>query len=392
MQMPSPQDAAVQSAINNQQIRAHLLTVCPPMYQVITDTVVNPAVTPNFNFTFQNIGLIRGFMLEITALITNPASGSSTLTLSQDGISNLLQRIVLNDYSNVQRINTTGQHLALINSIRQGRAFLSSTPSDNPTGFGANQTVISAPTTIAMNSTGNIRMYYWIPCAYASDMLAGAIFGGTTQSTANVQLTFATSAQAVVSNTSDPTFAMYQGAGAVAGVTLTNIVVKVYQEYLDQIPFVGGFPLLPPDDINTIYELKDLSRSQLTVGSDIYLPFSNYRHFMSTILKINNQNNGVYPASGSDVNTFSIRTANTTDVFKVTPQMLSAFTREFIWNDMPKGTHLFSHRKKPIFTQQTGNTAIVVNLNTVNTNATIIVNYEAFANLTSVQGAATLGS
>lgn len=347
---------------------------------------VNVTVNPN------NVGLIHGFLIEMTALITNPASGSSVLSLTPHGPANLLQQVVFNDIDNYQRINTVGWHLAHLASIRQKRPYFSSTPSDSPIGYGSNWNVIKAPATIAVNSTATVYMYYWIPLAYSDTDLTGAMYSNVINAQSTLQLVLSTAAQAVVANTVDPTLAVYQGAGAVAGVTLTNVTINVYQDYWDQLPMGPDGPILPAIDLNTIYELKNTAFPAPVVGQDTYIGFSNYRHFMSTVLIYDNQTGGAYPANGSDVNYISIRSANTLDLRKQDANSWASDTRRILNTDMPAGTYLFDTRGRPIFTSATGNMNIVLNPSLVNANAAILVGWEMLANVKQVASASSLAS
>jgi hypothetical protein len=394
-QLTPAQQVAMQAqkaVAQNMANRNAVLQQAYPMLQGINAQTVQPANQTQINIAPQNVGLIKGFLVRMTATITNPAAGSSVLTRTPQGPANLLQSVVFTDLQNYQRINTSGWHLSMIDSAKQGRPFLSSTPSDSPMGYGSNWNVISAPQTIATNSSANISMYYWVPLAYSETDLTGAIYANVVNATMNLQLNLSTAAQAVVANTADPTLAMYQGAGAVAGVTLTNVAITVYQSYLDQLPTVNGAPILPTMDLNTIYEFKNTSLTGMNVGQDFYIGYSNFRHFLSTTAMFDNQNAGVYPAAGSDVNYWSFRTANYTDTRKADPYTWAALARRKLLTDPPVPVYYFDHRDKPIFTTQTGNTNLVLNPATVNANAQVLVGWEALANVSQLVNAGTLAA
>lgn len=385
------QNAAKAQAMNA-QARAMVVANAFPMMQSIFSQTFQPASQTQINIPPQNVGLIKGFLVKLSALVTNPNSGSTTLTLTALGAANLVQRFVFTDLQNYQRINTSGWHIAMLNSAKQGRPFLSSTASDSPIGFGSNYTVIKAPATIATNTTGTINMYYWIPLAYTDVDLTGAIYANVVNATMNLQMTLATAAQAVVSSSSDPTLAVYQGSGAVAGVTLTNVVVTVYQMYYDQLPMSQQGPILPVIDLNTMYELKDTNFTALVVNSDFNMAYSNFRHFLSTTCIFNNQTGGAYPTAGSDVNYFSFRTANYTDARKADPYTWAALVRRKLMTDPPIGVYYFDHREKPIYTTQFGNVNLVLNASTVNTGASIPVGWEMLANVNNLVNAGSLAS
>lgn len=395
-QLTPAQQAAMQSQQLQAQNMANRMAVLGqgfPMLQSVYANTFQPATQTQVNIPPQNVGLIKGFLVKMSALITNPASGSTTLTLTQFGPANLLQSVVFTDLQNYQRINTTGWHLFTLDSAKQGRPFLSSTASDSPVGFGSIFNVVKAPATIAANNTGTIYMYYWIPMAYSDTDLTGAIYANVVNATMNLQLNIATAAQAVVANTADPTLAIYQGAGAVAGVTLTNVTVQIYQSYLDQLPVdQNGRPILPALDLNTMYELKNTALTSVVVAQDFPIAYSNFRHFLSTSVIFNNQLTGVYPAAGSDVNYWSFRTANYTDTRKADPFTWAALARRKLMTDMPLGSYFFDHREKPIYTTQTGNTNLILNASTVNAGAQCMVGWEMLANVSNLINASSLSA
>jgi len=208
----------------------------------------------------------------------------------------------------------------------------------------------------------------------------------------NLQLTLATAAQAIVANTADPTLAIYQGAGAVAGVTLTNVNIQIYQSYIDQLPQSKNGPILPSVDLNTMYELKNTTFSAIVQSQDFYMSYSNFRHFLSTIAIFDNQSNGVYPAAGSDVNYFSFRSANATDLRKADPYTWAAMTRRKLLTDTPVPVYYFDTRNKPIYTTQSGNMSLVLNASLVNAGANIPVGWEMLANVSNLLNASSLSS
>lgn len=381
----------------NMQARQAVLRNAIPFFQsVASGSMPTPDSLPQATVQIppQNVGLIRGFMLKITATITNPNAGSSLLTLTPLGTANLVQQFTFNDLQNYQRINTTGWHMAMLNSAKQGRPFLSSTPSDSPMGFGSNMPIIKAPATIATNTSGTIYMYYWIPLSYQSNDLTGAIWANVVNATMQLGITFAKSAQAIVSNTTDPTLAIYQGAGAVAGATITNISYQLYQDYLDQLPVDRntGKVITPDVDLNTMYEIKNTTLNAIPANSDYYIPYSNFRHFLSTTVIFDNQTGGAYPSYGTDVNYWAFRTANMTDMRKADPFTWGAFTRRKLLTDPPVPIYYFDTRERPIFTTQTGNTDLILNASTVNANAQCMVGWEMLGNVQNLVNAASLSS
>lgn len=384
--------SAAQMKAQNDAIRAAILRDSVLMKQQIASATIANSSATQVNIPTQNVGLITGFLVKVVAQITNPAAGSTQYNLTPNGPANLLQNVIFTDLQNYQRINTSGWHLSVVKSLRQKSPFGSSTPTDSPMGYGSNWTVIKAPATIAVNTTGTLTMYFWIPCAFSDDNLTGAIYANVVNATMNIQLTFATPTQAVVSSTSDPSLAVYQASGAVGAVTIPSLTYTVYQFYRDQLPMSSSGPILPSIDIGTMYELKTTPFSAFVAGQDNYFGYSNFRHFLSTAVLWDNQSNGVYPANGSDINYFSLRTANTTDLQKLDPSTWKLTERGVLTTDAPTPIYLFDWILKPIYTSTQGNMNLVVNPSLVNANANALVGWEDLANINNLLNASALSS
>lgn len=386
------QPTAAQLQAQNLAVRQQVLATSVLMKQQIASATIANSAQTQVNVPTQNVGLITGFLLKVVAQIANPAAGSTVYNITPNGPANLLQNVIFTDLQNYQRINTSGWHLSVVKSLRQKSPFGSSTPTDSPMGYGSNWTVIKAPATIAVNTTGTLTMYFWIPCAFSEDNLTGAIYANVVNATMNLQLTFATPTQAVVANTADPSLAVYQAVGAVGAVTIPSLTYTVYQFYRDQLPMTNKGPMLPSIDIGTMYELKTTPFSAFVAGQDNYFGYSNFRHFLSTAVLWDNQSNGVYPANGSDINYFSLRTANTTDLQKLDPSTWKLTERGVLTTDAPTPVYLFDWITKPIYTSTQGNMNLVVNPSTVNANANALVGWEDLANINNLLNASALAS
>lgn len=376
------QQAAMQA---NYAARQAVLQQGYPMLQQIYSQNINPANQTVLNIPPQNVGLHKGYLVEIVA--TFNVAATNPLALSPFGPANILQNVLFSDLQNYQRINTSGWHLSMLNAAKQGRPFFSSTPSDSPIGFGSNAAVVSAPAAPAAASNGNIvRMFYWVPLAYSASDLTGSIYAGVVNATMNLQLTLASSAQFAVA-AGDPSAAVYTGNTA----TVTNYAVTVYQAYQDQLPVGKNGLILPAVDLNTIYELKSTTYTGISAAQDFNMGYSNFRHFMSTLAFFQNGSAWSSIVQGSDVNYWSFRTANYTDLRRADPFVFKGFERQKLLTDMPKGLYYFDTRDKPIFTTQTGNTNLVLNAGTVNAGAQVQVGYEMLANVNNLVNAGSLG-
>lgn len=375
--------ATTQMTVQQQNLLARqlILANAVEMTQQIFSQTVTPSQQNVLNVTPRNVGLLKGFFVEVTATVTNTA-GAATL-LTDFNAANILSQITFTDLNNQVRINTTGWHLEFLNTVKRGRVFGSSVASDSPIKYGSNFNVISATASVAASGTGTVKMIYWVPLSYGNDDLRGSIYANVVNATMNLQLTLNTSG--VLASGTDDTLAVYSGnAGSITSATVT-----VYQNYLDQIPQGTGGPVLPIADLSTIYEIKNTTFSGIVAGQDFPMQYANFRDFVSTFLVYYN---GTARGVGADVNYLSLQAANTTNIFKVDPFLQALKTRNRMSTDFPKGTYYFDSRHKPVSTLQYGNMQLILNPSTAGAGAYALVGYEAFAYLNTLTQAGSLAA
>ena len=374
----------------NMAARSAILSRALDMKQLIySQTIAAPGIGNNvITVPPRNVGLIKGFYVELDGVLT--ATAAVDITPTEFGPANFLSNISFYDLNNNLRINTPGWHLHLVNSVKKRRAFVSAFTTDNPTGFGSNMGAnnwIRTPGTLNSGAmaSGHIRMLYWVPLAYSDRDLRGIIYANVVNAT--LQLVLTINPAPLIIAPGDATFAMYTSAGA-GTMTLTNVQVNVYQSYFDQLPQVQGKgPFLPYLDLSTIYELKTTSLSGMSVNQDFPIPYSNFREFISTIMLFDN---GGTLNPGTDINYLALQSANFTNIFKIDPYLNSMETREEVMDDFPIGSYYISHRKRPIATAQYGNMELLLNPSTVNSGAQVLTGYEDFAMINTVTGAGSL--
>lgn len=384
----SPQNIA---AINMAARNAILSRALEMKQLIFSQTIATPGVNNNvITIPPRNVGLIKGFWVELSGTMTE--SAAHDITPTELNVANFLSNITFYDLNNNLRINTPGWHMHLLNSAKKRRPFCSAFTTDNPCGFGSNMGAnswIRNPGTLNSGATasGVVRMLYWIPLAYSDRDLRGAIYANVVNAT--LQLTLTINPAPFVSTASDNKFAMYTTSAAGVG-TLTNVTVNVYQVYYDQLPQVQGKgPFLPILDLSTIYELKTTALTGLSQNQDFPIPYSNFREFISTIFMFDNGTTTAL-AAGTDINYVALQSANFTNLFKVDPYLLSMETREEVQDDFPIGTYYISHRKRPLSTVQYGNMELIINPSSVNTGSQVLTAYEDFAMVNSVTGAGSL--
>lgn len=381
------QMSPAQLAMLNAQARAAVLANGVEMCQQInSQSVAMTAATPNvINIVPRNVGLLKGFLVEVNGSVTN--NGMTTAAARTGfGTLNCLTNIMFQDLNNQQRINTSGRQLGLLNSVRQGFGFGGAYAPNLPNSIGNNFTVQSSGASgasLAAGATTALRQIYWIPLAYAADDLRGAIYANVVNATMNLQLTI--NGSPVIAS-GDPLNAIFTGnTGAWSG----NVTVTTYQVYLDQLPMGNGGPILPFQDLNTIYELKETTLSGLTANQDFPYGFANFRDFLSVQAIYDNA--GVYNV-GSDIAYWSLVSANFTQIFKYTPEIAALNGRQLLMADPPPGTYLFDFRRRPISTLQFGNMELNINASAVTAGASLLIGTEAFANVQMLQGASSLSA
>ena len=369
---------------SNAQARGLILKQSLPMTQKIFSQTFNPSNGGTLNIVPRNVGLIRGFWVKVLATITNGANVA--LMPTNFNAANILSQIVFYDLSNNMRINTTGWHMNVINTVKGRQVFGAAVTTDSPIGYGSIMKPFVCPSIAGTSgTTATVEMWYYVPLAYSNKDLRGAVYAGVLNATMNLQLTI--NPTPVVLTSGDPTLAVYQGGAGAAG-SITAATVTVYQDYLDQLP-VGknGSVILPYLDISAFYELKNTNLTGIAVGQDFPIPFSNFRDYMSTTVIFDN---GGTLNAGTDVNYFALQSSNFTNIFNVEPHVISLKTRQSIQDDLPQGAYYFPSRMKPISTQQYGNMELIVNASTVNTNAVMLIGFESIGMKSSVIPAGSL--
>ena len=368
-----------------------ILRNCNPVIQKTYsyNQTSNPYVSglpTTINVPIINTGLIKRLWVEITANVQQGAAENQILQ-SMGGPSNFLSNITIYDLQNLVRINTTGWHLAMLAAARRQFPLGASITSDTPIGIGSNYGIVSAPAVVT--GAANISMVYEVPLAYSDHDTRGAIFANVVNATMNMQLTL--NPNMFVAAGANGVQAMYKSSTAQLG-KLNSYTINIYQEYWDQIPKdpATGQYILPLLNLAQSYNILSSNNTGLAVGSDQSLPYAPFRTYMSTFIVYDN--GGVVNA-GTDINYFSLATANTMNLFKYPPKMAQLINgRAKINADWPIGAYYFDHRAMPISTMTYGNMAMNVNPSVVNANAQLLLGYEFFSSPTQMQAMGSIQS
>lgn len=354
------------------------------MKQQIFSQSINPATQSVINISgnaIRNVGLLLGFIVEVSASVTNGITNVATRT--PFGNANLVTQFRYDDLSNFTRIQVPGWYLAMLNSVRHGMGYGGVYANNIPMGYGENYNVYDGSATIAASAVDLLKMQYYIPIAYSETDLRGAIWMSTVSATSNLQITLNTTPFSLAGNPIN-----YVYTGNATGAYTGNVTVTVYQVYLDQVPRMqDGTPILPMQDLNTVYELKQTTFSSPTANQDYPMAYSNFRSFLSTLAVFDNA--GVYNA-GTDVNYWSLASANFTNIFKLSPSIAALQSRASIMSDFPVGTYFFESRDIPVNTINYGNMELNLNASSASAGARVLVGYESFGLISQIVGASSL--
>lgn len=368
--------------MQNMQARSIVAGNSQRIVQQIFSTSVDPNSQPVLNIQPRNVGLILGFIVEVSGTVENGATDTATRTGL--GTANLIKNVTFSDLNNVQRINTAGWHIAMLNSARQGFGFGGAYQPNLPMAFGDNWKPFEAPASLAAAATGNVKHTFHIPLSYSPQDLRGAIYAAVVNATMNLQITIANDNDLFVGS-SNIVNAVYSGNAN--GAWDGPVTVTVYQVYLDQLPMQNGMPILPLLDLNTVYDLKITTQSGVVANKDFPVSYANFREFLSTTPIFDN---GDVFNSGSDVEYWSLTAANSFNLFKVGPDIAALEARQTFMADPPPGVYYFDHRRRPINTISFGNMELNLNAKTVNPGARLIVGFESFQNSTQIPMASSL--
>lgn len=141
----SGQMSAQQLQAANMSVRELVLNNSQDMLQSIGSGTIVPAANNTVSLPLRQVGLVKGFIIEVTATFSNTGSGAAALTPM--GPWNIIQNFSFFDLDNYQRINTPGWHIGLLNTLKEGFPFgaaMLSTSMDAPVGYGNNSSIISA--------------------------------------------------------------------------------------------------------------------------------------------------------------------------------------------------------------------------------------------------------
>jgi len=375
--------------MNQLQRQAVLANALDQELQIFTQSY-NTALTGGpgsvVNIPLRNIGLNKKFTVLVRAQVSS--TGTEVNTLQTFGPSAFFSNVTLTDLSNQIRVNTIGPHLHYVATARERNAMFAAYTNDSPTGIGNTYASVKAPATLTNTTPQELAMVYEIPISYSDTDLRGAIYANVLNATWNLQLTV--NPQMFVTNTGNGVGAVYKSASGVPG-RLISWTVEVYQHFLENLPVdKGGQVIIPYMDTTVMYRLENSVSAGIVPNQEQAIAFANFRQFLSTFAVFDN---GGVLNPGTDINYFGLQTANTTNLFKRTPQMIAAQTRKRIGDDFPPGVYYFDHRNAPIETSAFGNVQLTYSPSSVaGATSQMLIWYEYFAQMNLVQQAGAISN
>lgn len=380
--MAQPSYAELQAA-NMANRQRTIATSINMMQAIYAETITNytPGVGMNRNIPIKNVGLTKRLYITVQANVQQGAA--ETQTLSKFGPANIFSNITFADYSNYQRINTTGWHLDALATAKRRMPSFSAYSTSNPVATGNIFNVKTAPASVT--AAADVFMVYEVPFAYSDTDLTGAILSQVLN--ANAYLTFTINPNFFVATGANDVQAVYKSSTAQLG-KINSLTITIYQDYLDQLPQANGTLLLPAIDLSYVYGIYNTVVSGLAANSDNPYNFTNYRSFLSAF--------GIYDNAGvlnngSDVNSWKLQAANMTNIFNLPPWMVKVKERNIIGDDFPLGSYWHDFRDHPISTSINGNMQLLFNPKIVTSNASqLLIGLEYTALLNQVAQAGSV--
>lgn len=306
------------------------------------------------------VGLVKRFYIEVTAKID--AGATSTQTRGPFGPGAFFSQVSLTDLSQFQRHLVPGWGLNIISTAKRRRVYGAATTTDTPFGYGSNYGINTLASTIA--ATGNTTMdaFFEVPVSVDDVDFRGALDAGVTN--ANAFLTLTVNPNMFVTSTGDGTFSLFKSAGADLATidSAVGFTVTVWQNYLDQLPRINNHLILPLLDLSHAYMVTGAATGLPVAAQDNPINIQNLRELLSMSVVYDNAGT-LNP--GTDINYFSLQSANAYYQWKQTPKLVAHRTRTLLGDDMPSGSYYFDFRHAPVETDQYGNTQLVVNPSSV---------------------------
>lgn len=359
----NPQNLAQQNYINRMgllQNGLHMIKQLQP---------VNASLGQAVRVPLERMGIMTGVVLDITIPVSLTVAAA---TQSDFGPYAAVNSISYTDYAGIQRVNTNGFLLHMLNNFKTLHTVNNTVNTDATKSIlsymetKVNTNILNHPTAV---SDDTITFSLYVPMAYdpASD-LRGAVLAQTIYGDHYLTLKLA---DALVG--SDELVHPYS-AGTAAITAGQSITIQAYQHYI--MP-QGGVENLPMIDLSTIYAVEGNynDSANIVAGQAKYINWPNNRAILSSAHVFNNGGQGTL--NETDISRIILLGNSNTNIREMSPRYLRNQMRYALGSDMPKGTYYIPSRAQPITTQLYGNVQSRFDIATANAGAYFLSQYES---------------
>jgi hypothetical protein len=326
------------------------------------------------------VGITTGIFLDFIASV-DIAGGTGTPSTA--GPWTILQQVTYTDFSGINRINTDGLSMWLLDSFKHAQLYQDAKASNELPGLisAVNTNLLSLPTT-----EGAAEILYcsiYVPIAYdpGSD-LRGAVPSMTNIGQHYLTLIPASALLASQSAGGDITSAPYMGQGSGgSGISLNSLKVDVTQLYIQPQSIAPS--QLPGIDLTTIYEINGRNITTSGFQSNAYqlINYPNDRSIMAAYHVF--EDDSQLTLNEADMGIVELLINSNTVVRQMTPKRFRDFMRSLVQGDVPPSIYYWPHRQQPILTNLYATVQARYTLGTLNSNIAsgvtkLTAQYESF--------------
>jgi hypothetical protein len=326
--------AQMSQAQQNAVGRAILLSSGIRMSQIVFQGAALPA-GQSTRLDLLRVGISTGIMCDFTLSMDITVA----MTASPAGPWSMINQLKYTDFSGVDRVNSDGLSLWLLNTFKHNQLEDNAIPGVIGNIGNINTNILTFPT-----ATGATQIAYfslWVPLAYD----AGSDLRGAVPSMVNVGQHYLTitPASALVSAT-DLLIAPYSAGTAI----INSLTVDVTQFYIQPQSIAAG--QLPGIDLTTIYEIngRNITTAGIQANTPLLINYPNDRAVMSAIHVL--EDNGEMVLDETDMTKVELLINSNTVVRQLTPRRQRAIQRAINGGDVPSSVYYHSHRQQPVLT------------------------------------------
>lgn len=353
--------------------RAILLSSGIKMSQLVQRALSLP-LAQSTRVDLLRVGITTGVMCDFS-VSQNITVGSATA--SSAGPWPSINQLKYTDFSGIDRVNTDGLGLYLLQSFKHNELADNAIPGEISAIGVINTNILAQPTGVANPAT--MLFSLWVPMAYdASNDLRGAVPSMTNIGQHYLTITPTSSLVAAASPNNDPTTSPYT-AGTIA-LNSNGFTVDVTQFYIQ--PQSIAAQQLPQIDLVTIYEIngRNITTSGFQSNSQNLINYPNDRSVMAAYHVF--VDGGLLTTNETNMSLVELLVNSNTVVRQMTARRFRAMMRSLLDGDVPPSIYYWAHRAQPILTNLYATVQSRYTFGTLNGSPTgptkIIAQYESF--------------